>query len=97
MNHASVRIQTGPTTVSQDVLAMVLAALMPVAAGLLLMLGFAWFSYFGAFLGAVGAIAGGAWWRNKHGAFFPKTLRAGSVGGIAALVAVIAVLFTFAL
>jgi hypothetical protein len=85
--------ETGPTTVSQDLLAAALAALMPLGAGLLIMIGYAWFGAFGVILGAGAAGAWGYWWRTKHGAFFPKDLGGATVGGIAVLVAVLAVVF----
>jgi hypothetical protein len=86
-----------PTTVSQDALAAALAALMPLGAGLLVVLGYAWIGVFGAILGAIGAVAWAFWWRNKHQAFFPGDLRGGSVGGVAALIALIGLLFVLAL
>lgn len=88
---------TGPTTVSQDVLAATLAALMPLGGGLLLFFGYAWLGPFGVVLGAAGAGGWAYWWYNKHRGFFPKDLRGGSVGGIAALVALVGVLFFIAL
>ncbi len=97
MTHAANAPVIGPTTVSQDLLAATLAALMPLGGGLLVLLGYAWFEGFGAVLGAGGAIWWGYWWRNKHQTFFPKDLRGGSVGGIGFLVALIALLFVLAL
>lgn len=97
MSHAPTPSVSGPTSVSQDFLAMSLAALMPVAGGLLVMIGFLWVSYFGAFLGAAGAVAWGAWWHNKQGSLFPKALQPSSVGGVAALVGLLAVIFAIAL
>ncbi|GAB3281574.1 hypothetical protein [Parasphingorhabdus pacifica] len=89
--------KTGPTTVSQDVLAAVLAALMPLGGGLLVFFGYAWLDVFGALLGAGGAGWWAYWWYNKHQTFFPKDLRGSSVGGIAALAALAGVLFFLAL
>ncbi|GAA0540283.1 hypothetical protein GCM10011581_48720 [Saccharopolyspora subtropica] len=79
----------GPTTPAQDALAATMAALMPLGGGLLLMLGYAWLGIFGLVLGVAGAAGWAFHWRNKHGAFFPKDLRGGSVGGFGALVAII--------
>lgn len=87
----------GPTTVSQDFLAAALGALMPLGGGLLVLLLFTWMNAFGVILGLGGAAAWGYWWYNKHQAFFPKDLRGGSVGGIAALVALLAALFFLSL
>ena len=86
-----------PTTVQQDLLAAGMGALMVLGAGLLMMFGYAWLDVFGVILGAGGAFAWGSWWRNKHEAFFPKDLRGGSVGGTAALVALVGLLFFLAL
>ncbi|CAM00964.1 hypothetical protein A8924_2049 [Saccharopolyspora erythraea NRRL 2338] len=87
----------GPTTVSQDMLAATLAALMPLGGGFLILWGYAWLDIFGAIVGA--ALAGGwaFWWRNKHRTFFPKDLRGGSVGGVAVLVALFGLFFFLAL
>lgn len=93
----SVPASAAPTTVRQDLLAAALGALMVLGGGLLLMFGYAWLEEFGVILGAGGAFAWGYWWRNKHEAFFPKDLRAGSVGGTAALVALVGLLFFLAL
>ena len=98
MTHAqNVPANTGPTTPSQDVLAAALAALMPLGGGFLVFFGYAWIGAFGAILGAAGAGWWAYWWYNKHGAFFPKDLRGGSVGGIAALVALAGLCFFLAL
>lgn len=85
------------TTKSQDLLAGGLAALLVLGAGLLIMLGWAVLGPFGAVLGGFGAVFWGAWWRGKHGAFFPRELAGGSVGGIAALVAITALCLYLAL
>lgn len=87
----------GPTSVSQDLLATLLAALMPLGGGFMVLLGYAWMGPFGSILGVGGAVAWGYWWFNKHQSFFPKDLRGGSVGGIAALVVVLGLLFFFSL
>ena len=81
-----------PTTVSQDALAAALAALMPLGAGLAVLLGIAWLGPLGGVLGGIGVVWWGFWWHNRHQAFFPEDLRASSVGGVAALVALIAFL-----
>jgi hypothetical protein len=83
----------GPTTVSQDLLAAALGALMTLGAGLLVLIGYFWLSAFGAVLGAAGAIAWGVWWRNKHGQFFPKALQGAFVVRIALLVGALTVVF----
>lgn len=83
--------QEGPTTRSQDLLAAALAALVVFGSGLLVMFGWAWTGPPGAFLGAAGAVVWLVWWRTQRGAFFPRDLAGGSVGGIAALVAIIGV------
>jgi hypothetical protein len=85
--------ETGPTTVSQDLLAAALAALMPLGAGILITIGYVWIDTFGVILGAGATVAWGYWWRTKHGAFFPKDLNGATVGRIAVLVAVLAVVF----
>lgn len=86
-----------PTTTSQDLLAAALGALMPLGAGLLMLLGWALMGVFGVILGIGGSFWWGYWWRNKHGAFFPTDLQGGSVGGIAALVALIGIFFASSL
>lgn len=86
-----------PTTRSQDLLAGGLAALLVFGAGLLVMLGWAVLGGTGAVLGGIAAAIGGFWWRAKHEAFFPRDLSGGGVGGIAALVAIIALCFVIAL
>lgn len=83
--------QEGPTTRSQDLLAAALAALVVFGSGLLVMFGWAWTGPPGAFLGTAGAVVWLVWWRTQRGAFFPRDLAGGSVGGIAALVAIIGV------
>jgi uncharacterized iron-regulated membrane protein len=88
---------TGPTTVSQDVLAAGLAALMPLGAGFLVMVGYLWVDIFGVILGLVAAAGWAFWWRRKREAFFPKDLRGGSVAGIAVLVAILGVIFALSL
>jgi hypothetical protein len=89
--------ETGPTTVSQDMLAATLAGLMPLAVGLLAMIGWLWLGVFGAFLGIGASIGWLYWWRNKHGAFFPKGLRGRSVVGIGVFVAVLILIFAVSL
>lgn len=86
-----------PTTTSQDLLAAALAALMPLGAGLLMLLGWALLGVFGVILGLGGSFWWGYWWRTKHQAFFPTDLRGGSVGGIAVLVALIGIFFASSL
>lgn len=86
-----------PTTPSEDLLAAGLAALMVFGAGLLVLFGWAWLGPFGGFLGAVGAVAWFAWWRKARGAFFPRDLTGGSVGGVAVLVAIIGICFVLVL
>lgn len=88
---------TGPTTVSQDVLAGTLAALMPLGSGFMVFFGYSLMGAFGVILGLGGAAWWAYWWRNKHEAFFPKDLRGGSVGGVAALVALFGLLFFLSL
>lgn len=83
----------GPTTASQDLLAAAVGALMPLGAGMLVLIGYFWFSAFGAILGAAGAVALGVWWRNKFGRFFPKDLQGGAVVRLAILVGVLLVIF----
>lgn len=87
----------GPTTVSQDLLAAALGALMTLGAGLLVLIGYSWLSAFGAVLGAAGAIAWGAWWRNKYGRFFPKALQSATVVRLALLVGALALVFAVSL
>jgi hypothetical protein len=89
--------ETGPTTVSQDLLAAALGGLLPLGAGLLMMIGYLWIDVFGAILGAGAAAAWAFWWRKKHGTFFPKNLDGKSVGGIGVLVAVLALIFAVSL
>lgn len=86
-----------PTTTSQDLLAAALAALMPLGAGLLMLLGWALLGAFGVILGIGGSFWWGYWWRTKHQAFFPTDLRGGSVGGIAVLVALVGIFFASSL
>ena len=88
---------TGPTTVQQDLLAAALAGLMPLGDGLLVLIGYVWLDIFGAILGIAGAVAWAVWWRNRRGSFFPKDLTGGSVGGIAALVGLLVVVFALTL
>lgn len=83
----------GPTTVSQDLRAAALGALMTLGAGLLVLIGYFWLNVFGAFLGAAGAVAWGVWWRNKHGQFFPRDVQGGTVGRVALLVGALAIVF----
>ncbi|GAA2799302.1 hypothetical protein [Saccharopolyspora taberi] len=87
----------GPTSVSQDLLAAALAALMPLGGGFLALWGYAWLGIFGVILGLVAAGGWAFWWRNKHKTFFPKDLRGGSVAGIAVLVALFGLFFFLAL
>ncbi len=97
MTHSqNVPATTGPTTVSQDLLAAGMGALAVLGAGLLVLFGWAWLGFFGGLLGAGGAFATGAWWRNKHGVLFPKDLSGGAVGGAAALVALLTLFFFMA-
>ncbi len=86
-----------PTTTSQDLLAAALGALMPLGAGLLMLLGWALLGVFGVILGIGGSFWWGYWWRTKHQAFFPTDLRGGSVGGIAVLVALVGIFFASSL
>lgn len=83
----------GPTTVSQDLLAATLGALMPLGAGILILIGYSWLNIFGAVLGAAGAVAWFVWWRRQKGRFFPKDLAARTVVRMAILVAVLVVIF----
>lgn len=97
MTHLRPTPAEGPTTVSQDLLAAALGALMPLGGGLLVLWLYTLMGIFGGIVGLGGAFAWGYWWHNKHQAFFPKDLRGGSVGGIAALVALLAALFFLSL
>jgi hypothetical protein len=83
----------GPTTVSQDLLAATLGALMTFGAGLLVLIGYFWLDAFGAVIGAAAAIAGVVWWRRRHGQFFPNGLQGRTVVRFAVLVGVLAVIF----
>ena len=82
----------GPTTVQQDAQAAALAALMPLGGGVLIALGYAWLGAFGAVLAVAGVVWWAFWWRGKHGRFFPKDLRGGSVARLAVFVCVITVM-----
>jgi hypothetical protein len=87
----------GPTTVSQDLLAAAVGALMPLGAGLAIMIGYLWLDVFGAVLGAGAAIGWGVWWYKRRGVLFPKELRGKTVAGVAILVAVLGVVFAVSL
>ena len=87
----------GPTTVSQDMLAATLAALMPLGGGFLVLWGYTRLGIFGGILGLVAAGGWAFWWRNKHRTFFPEDLRGRSVGGIAVLVALAGLFFFLSL
>ncbi len=88
---------TGPTTVQQDALAAALGLLMPLGGGLLVMWGYAWLDVFGGIVGVAAVVFWGFWWYGKHQSFFPKDLRGGSVGGIAALTALFGLFFFLSL
>lgn len=89
---------SGPTTQSQDVLAGVFAAVLPLGGGLLVLAGWALFQgIFGAILGGIGAFAWAMWWRGKHGVFFPANLQGTAVGGVAALTAFAGLIFFLSL
>lgn len=66
---------------------------MPLGAGFAVLVGYTALTVFGALLGAGGAVWWGYWWYQKHGAFFPRNLRGASVGGIAAIVAALGLLY----
>lgn len=83
----------GPTTVSQDMLAATLGALMPLGAGMLILIGYSWLDIFGAVLGAIGAIAWLVWWRRTKGRFFPRDLAGRTVVRMAILVGVLVLVF----
>jgi hypothetical protein len=83
----------GPTTVSQDLLAAAVGALMPLGAGILTLIGYLWLSFFGAVLGAAGAVVWFVWWRKKHGRFFPTDLPGSTVVRLALLVGGLALVF----
>lgn len=86
-----------PTTVQQDALAAALGLLMPLGGGLLVMWGYSWLGVFGGVLGGAGVVFWALWWRGKHGVFFPKDLRGGTVGGLAALTALFGLFFFLSL
>lgn len=83
----------GPTTVSQDLLAATLGALMTLGAGLLVLIGYLWLSVFGAVLGVAGVVAWGVWWHKRYGQLFPKELTGRTVARLALLIGVLAVIF----
>lgn len=86
-----------PTTVQQDALAAALGLLMPLGGGLLVMWGYSWLGLFGGIVGGAAVVLWLLWWRGKHGAMFPKDLRGGTVGGLAALTALFGVFFFLSL
>ncbi|ONI79177.1 hypothetical protein ALI144C_25395 [Actinosynnema sp. ALI-1.44] len=56
----------------------IVGALMPFGLGLLVLLGYAWLSFFGAILGLLGALWWALWWRKKHNKkFFPRDVEGG--------------------
>lgn len=97
MTHPENLPVSGPTTVQQDTLAAALGLLMPLGGGLLVMWGYAWLGVFGGILGAAGVAWWGFWWYGKHKTLFPKDLRGGQVGGVAALAALFGLFFFLAL
>lgn len=88
---------TGPTTTQQDLLAGALAALAVFGAGLLVMLGWAWLGVLGALLGGLAAVLVGNSWRKQRDALLPRDITGGTVGGLAAIDAIIGVLLVLAL
>jgi hypothetical protein len=62
------------------------AALIPFAAGLLVLIGYLLLgNFFGGFLGAVGAVFALVWWHSLHGKMFPARIPAGSIIALAAV------------
>jgi hypothetical protein len=55
----------------------VLGALMPLGAGLAVLVGYIWIDAFGVILGIAGIIWWAVWWRRKHGRFFPRDVENG--------------------
>jgi TRAP-type C4-dicarboxylate transport system permease small subunit len=78
-----------------DLRVALVATLMPFGAGMLLLLGYLWFDFFGAILGVGAAIWWAVWWRKKHdGTFFPKDVKGGPFAGT---IAIALVVFLFAI
>jgi hypothetical protein len=60
-----------------DIRAAVVGALMPLGAGLLVLVGYLWLEVFGVFLAVAGGIWWAVWWRRKHGRFVPRDVEGG--------------------
>lgn len=92
-----VRHVAEPTTAQQDLLAAVLAALMPIGGGFIVLIGYLWLGAFGVILALAGV---GFWvysWRQRRGQLFPKDLERKTVIGAAVLVGVLGLIFLVAL
>jgi hypothetical protein len=63
--------------VASDFRMAVLGALMPLGAGLAVLVGYIWLDAFGVILGIAGIIWWAVWWRRKNGKFFPRDVQNG--------------------